>query len=181
MFGRALKKYPTWCGGFCGGQRRLACGFFSQIRLRGTAIHSVHCASRRPAPASSRYPPRLSNRYPPRLTEVRPTGAGSTVVWVVSFAGLIVLPRPLDKFANTTPGPYELGGKRDAVASNVNVIVVPSGAAVPKAGVAVSHEGVLIEYLTVPTDVASRYWKTVGENGPPRGPEKGHARRWVRR
>jgi hypothetical protein len=40
----------------------------------------------------------------------------------------------------------------------------------PVAERAVSHEGVLIEYLTVPLDALTRYWNN-GANGPPCGPE----------
>jgi hypothetical protein len=40
------------------------------------------------------------------------------------------------------------------------------------AELAVSQDGVLIEYLTVPVDALTRYSIRDGENGPPGGPEK---------
>jgi hypothetical protein len=52
------------------------------------------------------------------------------------------------------------------------VIVTPRVSVVPKVELAVSQDGVLIEYRTVPVDELSRNSKRAGENAPPRGPEK---------
>jgi hypothetical protein len=63
----------------------------------------------------------------------------------ISLANLIVLPRPLDTFVNTVPGPYVPGGKAEAPAFTVSVIVTPLVSVVPEVELAVSQEGVLIE------------------------------------
>jgi hypothetical protein len=43
---------------------------------------------------------------------------------------------------------------------------------VPEVELAVSQDGALIEYLTVPVVELTRNSKREGENGPPGGPEK---------
>jgi hypothetical protein len=90
---------------------------------------------------------------------------------MISFAGLVTLPRPFDTFVNATPGPYAPGGRLEALAFTVSVTVTPLVSATPKAGLAVSHDGVLIEYLTVPVEALTRYSMNGGENGPLCGPE----------
>jgi hypothetical protein len=52
------------------------------------------------------------------------------------------------------------------------VIVTPFVSVIPKVELAVSQDGDLIEYLTVPVDALTRYLVSDGENGPPLGPEK---------
>ena len=52
------------------------------------------------------------------------------------------------------------------------MIVTPLVSVTPKVELAVSQDGVLIEYLTVPVDALTRYLISDGENGPPCGPEK---------
>jgi hypothetical protein len=64
---------------------------------------------------------------------------------MVSFAGLVALPRPFDTSVNATPGPYAPGGSLDALAFTVSVIVTPLVSVVPKVELAVSQGGVLIE------------------------------------
>jgi hypothetical protein len=91
---------------------------------------------------------------------------------MISFAGLVTLPRPFDTFVNATPGPYAPGGRLEALAFTVSVTVAPLVSATPKAELGVSHDGVLIEYLTVPVEALTRYSTDCGENGPPWGPEK---------
>jgi len=83
-----------------------------------------------------------------------------------------VLPRPFDTFVNATAGPYVPGERRDAFGFTVRVIVTPRVSVVPKVELAVSQNGVLIEYLTVPVLELTRNSKSEGENGPARGPEK---------
>ena len=70
---------------------------------------------------------------------------------------LTVVPRPLVTFANATAGPKLPGSRRDAVSLIVRAIVTPLASVVPTAGLAESHDGVLIEYLTVPADELRRY------------------------
>jgi hypothetical protein len=70
---------------------------------------------------------------------------------------LTVVPRPLVTFENATAGPYLPGGRRDTVSLSVKVMAVPLTPVVPTAGLAESHDGVLIEYLSVPTDDLTRY------------------------
>ena len=55
----------------------------------------------------------------------------------------------------------------DALAFTVSVIVTPFVSVTPKVELAVSQDGVLIEYLTVPVDALTRYSTSDGENGPP--------------
>ena len=81
-------------------------------------------------------------------------------------------PRPFDTFVKLTAGPYSPGGSPDAFAFTVRVIVVPRVSVVPNLELAVSQDGVLIEYLTAPVVELTRYSKSGGKNGPPRGPEK---------
>jgi hypothetical protein len=57
------------------------------------------------------------------------------------------------------------------LAFTVSVIVTPLVSVTPKVGLAVSQDGVLIEYLTVPVEALTRYSMTEGEKGPPSGPE----------
>src|SRR5437667_4513232 len=90
---------------------------------------------------------------------------------MISFAGLVALPWPFDTFVKATPGPYAPGGRLDALASTVSLIVTPLVSVTPKVGLAVSQDGVLIEYLTVPVEALTRYSIVEGENGPPCGPE----------
>ena len=73
---------------------------------------------------------------------------------------------------NATAGPYAPGGRDDALAFTVSVIVTPFVSVTPKVELAVSQDGDLIEYLTVPVDALTRYLISDGENGPPFGPEK---------
>jgi len=63
----------------------------------------------------------------------------------MSLANLIVLPRPLDMFVNTVPGPYVPGGRVEALAFTVSLIATPLVSVVPEVELAVSQEGVLIE------------------------------------
>jgi len=58
---------------------------------------------------------------------------------------LIVLPRPLDPLVKVTPGPYVPGGRVEALAFTVSVIVTPFVSVVPEVELAVSQEGLLIE------------------------------------
>jgi hypothetical protein len=58
------------------------------------------------------------------------------------------------------------------LAFTVRVIVTPRVSVVPKVELAVSQDGVLMEYLTMPVVELTRNSKRAGENGPPRGPEK---------
>jgi hypothetical protein len=83
-----------------------------------------------------------------------------------------VLPWPFDTFVKATPGPYPPGGRLDALSFTVSVIGTPLVSVTPKVELAVSQDGVLIEYLTVPVEALSRYSICEGENGPPWGPEK---------
>jgi hypothetical protein len=73
---------------------------------------------------------------------------------------------------NATPGPYAPGGRLDALAFRVSVIVTPLVSATPRLELAVSQDGVLIEYRTLPLEALRRYSTDCGENGPPWGPEK---------
>ena len=73
---------------------------------------------------------------------------------------------------NATAGPYPPGERRETFAFTVRVIVTPRVSVVPKVELAVSQDGVLIEYLKVPVVELTRNSKSEGENGPPRGPEK---------
>jgi hypothetical protein len=91
---------------------------------------------------------------------------------MISFAGLVALPRPVDTFVKATAGPYAPGGRLDALAFTVSVIVTPLVSVTPKAELAVSQDGVLIEYRTLPLEALTRYSTDRGENGPPWGPEK---------
>src|SRR5262245_60988097 len=91
---------------------------------------------------------------------------------MISFAGLVALPRPVDTFVKATAGPYAPGGRLDALACTVSVIVTPLVSVTPKAELAVSQDGVLIEYLTVPVEALTRYSMNGGENGPLCDPEK---------
>ena len=50
--------------------------------------------------------------------------------------------------------------------------MVPRVSVVPNVELAVSQDGVRIEYLTAPVVELTRYSKSGGKNGPPRGPEK---------
>jgi hypothetical protein len=83
-----------------------------------------------------------------------------------------VLPRPFDTFVTATAGPYPPGDRREALAFTVRVIVTPRASVVPNVELAVSHDGVRIEYLTVPAVELTLISKFEGENGPPGGPEK---------
>ena len=83
-----------------------------------------------------------------------------------------MLPWPFDTLVNATAGPYPPGERRNAFAFTVRVIVTPRVSVVPKVELAVSQDGVLIEYLTVPVVELTRNSKSEGKNGPPRGPEK---------
>jgi hypothetical protein len=90
---------------------------------------------------------------------------------MISFAGLVTLPRPFDTFVNATPGPYAPGGRLDALALTVSVIVTPLVSVTPRVELAVSQDGVLIKYRTLPLEALRRYSTDRGENGPPWGPE----------
>jgi hypothetical protein len=81
------------------------------------------------------------------------------------------LPRPFEIFVNTIPGPYVPGASCAALELGVRVMLTPPTSAEPKLGFAVSHDGVLMEYLTDPVDALMRYSMRDGENGPPGGPE----------
>ena len=105
-------------------------------------MRSAHCASRRLPRWSNRYPPWSSSRYPPRPRSIWSVGRVSDDLRTISLANLIVLPRPL---ANTVPGPYVPGGRLEALAFTVSVIVTPLVSVVPEVELAVSQEGVLIE------------------------------------
>ena len=94
---------------------------------------------------SIRYPPWSSSRYPPRPRSIWSVGRVSDGLRTISLANLIVLPRPLDMFVNTVPGPYVPGGRVEALAFTVSVIVTPLVSVVPEVELAVSQEGVLIE------------------------------------
>jgi hypothetical protein len=63
----------------------------------------------------------------------------------ISFAGHVVLPRPFDTFVNAMPGPYVPGGRLEALAFTVSVIVTPPVSVEPKVELGVSQDGVLIE------------------------------------
>ena len=105
----------------------------------------THCASRRLPRGSIRYPPWSSSRYPPRPRSIWSVGRVSDGLRTISLANLIVLPRPLDMFVNTVPGPCVPGGRVEALAFTVSVIVTPLVSVVPEVELAVSQEGVLIE------------------------------------
>jgi hypothetical protein len=94
---------------------------------------------------SNRYPPWSSSRYPPRPRSISSVGRVSDGLRIISLANLIVLPRPLDMFVNTMPGPYVPGGRVEALAFTVSVIVTPPVSVMPEVELAVSQEGVLIE------------------------------------
>jgi hypothetical protein len=64
------------------------------------------------------------------------------------------------------------GGIVEALAFTVSVIVTPLVSVVPEVERAVSPDGVLIEWVTVPVNALIRYSTGDGANGPPRGPEK---------
>jgi hypothetical protein len=81
-------------------------------------------------------------QVPPRPGSFWPGGRVSDGLRTISLANLIVPPRPL---ANTVPGPYVPGGRVEALAFTVSVIVTPLVSVVPEVELAVSHEGVLIE------------------------------------
>jgi hypothetical protein len=70
---------------------------------------------------------------------------GGDPACIISFAGLIALPRPFDTFVKATAGPYAAGRRFDARAFTVSVIVVPLVSVVPEVELAVSQDGVLIE------------------------------------
>jgi hypothetical protein len=72
-------------------------------------------------------------------------GRGSDGPRTISLANLIALPRPLDTFMNTMPGPYVPGGRVEALAFTVSVIVTPVVSVAPEVELAVSQDGVLIE------------------------------------
>jgi len=57
----------------------------------------------------------------------------------------MALPRPLDTFVNTMPGPYVPGGRVEALAFTLSVIVTPLVSVAPEIELAVSQDGVLIE------------------------------------
>jgi hypothetical protein len=84
-------------------------------------------------------------QVPPRPRSIWSVGRVSDGLRTISLANLIVLPRPLDTFVNTVPGPYVPGGKAEAPAFTVSVIVTPLVSVVPEVELAVSQEGVLIE------------------------------------
>jgi hypothetical protein len=89
------------------------------------ACGPTHSASRRPPRSSNRYPPLLSSKYPPRPGAIWPVGRGSDDPWTISLANLTALPRPPDTFVNTMPGPYVPGGRVEALAFTLSVIVRP--------------------------------------------------------
>jgi hypothetical protein len=91
---------------------------------------------------------------------------------MISFAGLVALPWPFDTFVKAMPGPYAPAGRLDALAFTVSVIVTPLVSATPRVELAMSQEGVLIEYRTLPLEALTRYSTDRGENGPPWGPEE---------
>src|SRR5262249_24195417 len=91
---------------------------------------------------------------------------------MISFADLVTLPRPFDTFVNATPGPYAPGGRLEALAFTVSVTVTPAVSVTPRVELAVSQDGVLIEYRTLPLEALTRYSTDRGEDGPPWGPEK---------
>ena len=109
------------------------------------ACGSTHSASRRPPRSSNRYPPLWSSKYPPRPGAIWPIGRGSDDPWTISLANLIALPRPPDTFVNTMPGPYVPGGRVEALAFTLSVIVTPLVSVAPEIELAVSQDGVLIE------------------------------------
>jgi hypothetical protein len=76
---------------------------------------------------------------------------------------------------NATPGPYAPGGRLDALAFTVSVIVTPLVSVTPRLELALSQDGVLTEYRTLPLEALTRYSTDRGENGPPWGPEKAMA------
>ena len=108
------------------------------------ACGSTHSASRRPPRSSNRYPPLWSSKYPPRAGAIWPIGRESDP-WTISLTNLIALPRPLDTFVNTMPGPYVPGGRVEALAFTLSVIVTPLVSVAPEIELAVSQDGVLIE------------------------------------
>jgi hypothetical protein len=83
-------------------------------------------------------------------------GSGRLGVPTTSTDVLTVVPRPLVTFLKAMAGPYAPGGSRCAFGSTVTVIVTPLVSAVPMAGLAESHDGVLIEYLIEPPDARTR-------------------------
>jgi hypothetical protein len=108
-------------------------------------LDSPHCASKRPPRSSDRYPPRPSSRYPPRPRSIWSAGRGRDGPWTISLEYLIALPRPFDTFVNTMPGPCVPGGRVEALAFTLNVIVTPLVSVAPEVELAVSQDGVLIE------------------------------------
>ena len=140
-------------------QRRKSCGAIvvvsvatadsqrcKRIGRQQSSACTSYCASKRPPRSSNRYPPRSSSKKPPpRLGAICPAAGEGEDPWITSLAGLVVLPRPFDTFANATPGPYAPGERRDALALTVRVIATPRVSVVPKVGLAVSQDGVLME------------------------------------
>ena len=63
----------------------------------------------------------------------------------ISLADLVALPRPFDTFVNATPGPYVPGGRVEALAFTLSVIVTPLVSVAPDVELAVSQDGALIE------------------------------------
>jgi hypothetical protein len=53
--------------------------------------------------------------------------------------------------------PYGPAGRLDARSFTVSVIVTPLVSVVPALELAVSQDGILIEYLTVPVEALTRY------------------------
>jgi len=82
---------------------------------------------------------------PPRPRTIWSAGRVGDGLRTISLANLIVLPRPLDMFLNTVPGPYVPGARVEALAFTVTVIVTPPVSVMPEVELAVSQEGVLIE------------------------------------
>jgi hypothetical protein len=57
----------------------------------------------------------------------------------------MVLPRPLERLVNTMPGPCVPGGRVEALAFTLNLIVTPLVPVAREVELAVSHDGALIE------------------------------------
>src|SRR5262245_15159474 len=168
-------------------QRRKSCGVIvvvsvaaadsqrlcKRIGRQQSSACTSYCASKRPPRSSNRYPPRSSStKPPPRLGAICPAAWGGEGPSITALAGRVVLARQFDMFVNATPGPYAPGERRDAWALTVRGIVTPRVSVVPKVELAVSQDGVLMEYLTMSVVELTRNSKPAGENGPPRGPEK---------
>ena len=91
------------------------------------------------SPAVQQVPSAVTRRF--GLSDEKATAA----LGQSASRAMVVLPRPFDTFVNATPGPYVPGGRLEALAFTVSVIVTPLVSVEPKVELAVSQDGVLIE------------------------------------